>query len=217
MHIARSRGLAVSALLLAAACEPGGGDDVEYTPGSGSSSGSGSNSCYDGASSAGGIGLLFGYIYCSAYPGVYAAPQMALPPGALVAYDLATEERTVVTGDGPPLVYPVAIALDATGETAYVADAGLEAILAVDLATGTRSVVSGAGRGTGPALAMPTALLLDEGRLVVIRYAGERALAVDPLTGDRALGTIGLVPPAEPMRVLDGPRDRVLVVEPIGS
>ena len=126
----------------------------------------------------------------------------------------AIPERTVVAGDGPPLLYPVAITLDATGETAYVADAGLEAILAVDLATGTRIVVSDAEHGTGPAPALPTALVFAEGRLVVFRHAGEPALAVDPMTGDRAPEAAGFALPAEPMRVLDARRGRVLAVEP---
>lgn len=203
----------VLSLLLLAACGTGGSESSDPAPLAPSGS---SDPCYNGSSGAGGIGLLFGYIYCSAYPGVFPAAQMALPPGALVAFDLATGERTAVEGEGQPFLYPVAITLDAAGETAYVADAGLEAIVAVDLRTGFRGVVSGRERGTGPALTMPTALLLAAGRLLVFRFGGEPTLAVDPLTGDRALATTGIAPPAEPMRVLDAARGRVLAVEPIG-
>ena len=53
--------------------------------------------------------------------------------------ELASGARTEVTGAGPPLLSPVAVAYDGR---LLVLDAGLSALLAVDPETGERVILS---------------------------------------------------------------------------
>jgi DNA-binding beta-propeller fold protein YncE len=81
--------------------------------------------------------------------GDWDAPPPHVP--AIVAVDLETGDRTVLSGDGIgagiELSRPEDLALDPEGNIAYVFDAGLHALLSVDLATGARTVVA-----SGPAV-----------------------------------------------------------------
>ena len=121
--------------------------------------------------------------------------------GELFAVGLADGVRTLVSGDGvgggPELVQPVDVALDdSTGSTrALVLDVGLKAVVAVDLTTGDRSVLSGPGAGLG------TALILWPGVVLSLEVAGgsawvmdsgaeffeHRLVVVDLVTGNRTL------------------------------
>jgi len=78
---------------------------------------------------------------------------------AVLGIDPASGDRTVMSDDslgtGPNLANPLACAYDPFGQRVLVADnaqAGGPAVLAVDPATGDRTVLSGPGVGVGPAL-----------------------------------------------------------------
>ena len=147
-------------------------------------------------------------------------------PGALLAVDLTTGARAVIsddaTGSGPALRQAKALALDAAGGRAFVVMGVSEssALLAVNVTTGARAIISSLARGTGPALGNPQDLALD--------LAGNRALvtdrvlgglvAVDLDTGDRAVLSSaeaasgpGLALPAGV--ALDAQQGRALLVE----
>ena len=108
----------------------------------------------------------------------------------LVAVDLATGDRTLVSGDGvgsgPLLIFGNDMVLDGQGGRALVA--GNSEVFAVDLASGARSELSGPNAGAGPALSGVECLAWDaqEQRLLVVGGNGS-VFDVDPATGDRAL------------------------------
>lgn len=130
---------------------------------------------------------------------------------ALVAVDLANGDRTVIadanTGTGPLLENPLALLLDTklatiedanTGETstayvstgrALVVDAGQGALLAVDLASGTRNELSGPQFGKGPELTRPTGVALDadDERALLVDEGLEALLMIDLRTGERVI------------------------------
>jgi len=67
-------------------------------------------------------------------------------------------------------------------------DADLNAILAIDPATGDRTVVSSLGRGSGPVLDFPRAVDFElDGQIIVIDELLQAVLRVDPATGDRTV------------------------------
>jgi hypothetical protein len=97
-----------------------------------------------------------------------------VPPGqyAVFSVDLNTGARTVISGGnglqgtGPAIQVPRGIALDPIGTPRLlIADDGLDAVLAVDLATGDRTVLSSGlapnVSGAGPAIGNPEALIVD--------------------------------------------------------
>ncbi len=116
---------------------------------------------------------------------------------AVLAVDLATGNRTVIsdanTGSGMALSDPVGIALDTANNRALVVDSGLnsKAVLAVDLATGDRSVISDANTGSGTTLGSPVGIVLDTANnraLVTDGFFGLKAVvAVDLATGNRTM------------------------------
>ena len=69
---------------------------------------------------------------------------------AVIAIDMQTGVRSIVSGgasssavgDGPRLFRPTSLALDATKNIAYVTDDTYDALIAVDLLTGYRQLVS---------------------------------------------------------------------------
>lgn len=116
-------------------------------------------------------------------------------PGALLAVDLTTGARTVVsdaaTGSGPTLRMTSALALDAAAGRAFVAGGIGEtaALVAVDLDTGDRTLISGPERGSGPALGNPKDVALDPAgnRALITDWVLGGLVAVDLATGDRTL------------------------------
>ena len=115
----------------------------------------------------------------------------------LIGVEAATGVQTVLAdpmlGAGPDFTLLHAIAVDAAGGRAFVFD-GLGVILAVDLLTGDRTLVSGGGTGTGPAFAAaPAAMVYDAtgSRLIVAAPAlpaqGDALVSVDPVTGNRTV------------------------------
>jgi sugar lactone lactonase YvrE len=98
--------------------------------------------------------------------------------------DLTTGARTVVTGgsshlgSGPTLINPTGATLDATQTRLLVTDNFRDAVMAVDLTTGVRSVLSTAvapAVGSGPAF--------DQAYNVVLDSANNRVLVANHVTG----------------------------------
>jgi DNA-binding beta-propeller fold protein YncE len=114
---------------------------------------------------------------------------------ALLAVDLTTGARSVIsdseTGSGPALEQVSALALDAAAGRALVTVENNDdaALLAVDLATGARSLISSQARGSGPALRTPEDVALDAAgnRALITDSTHGGLVAVDLATGDRAI------------------------------
>jgi DNA-binding beta-propeller fold protein YncE len=130
----------------------------------------------------------------------------------LVRVDLATGDITELTGMGPAFGNAMGLVVDAPNRRAFVADALLAAVLAVDLDTGERTVVADTD------LAFPAAVAFDAaaGRVLVADTVRDAALAVDAATGAVAAlweSSFGAgAPLASPRDVaLDG--DRALVAD----
>lgn len=133
--------------------------------------------------------------------------------GSVKAVDLATGERVDVLQnnavDGPDFnLLPSIIAddnstcntvLPGTSKCLIAIDRRLEAVVAADLDSGQRAVLSGASRGSGPDLGVPRALVLvDTSHCVSVLPSVTRCalvgnqsqnsiLAVDLISGDRAI------------------------------
>jgi len=143
---------------------------------------------------------------------------------ALLAVDLATGNRIVLSDDsegigtGQGMVGPGDVAYDAPNNRAFVADQQLDAVLAIDLNNGNRTIVSDATTGTGPALANPRDLVFDapNNRLLLADGTLDAILAVDVASGDRVVlsdpntGT-GTVLGTPENIALDSANNRVLV------
>lgn len=139
-------------------------------------------------------------------------------PGYLMSVDLTTGDRTLIStpdiGNGNPVEFPVAVALDADNNRALILDSadGFDidqrppSIVAVDLDSGDRSVISGQDLGpdgqfnTGDdqylgggspfnPTSTPTATAFDaEARVLYVTDEGTGSLiAVDVDSGDRVL------------------------------
>jgi hypothetical protein len=96
------------------------------------------------------------------------------------------------------------------GGTIYLVGRG--GVLSVDPGTGRRSLVSGSGRGAGPAFALPTSLTSDAttSSIVVLDQTAGGAgalIRVDLATGDRSVLSSNTAPTGTPL--FDGPYDVV--------
>lgn len=82
---------------------------------------------------------------------------------------------------------PRQVAIDADGSL-LVVDSGLSAVIRLVPHTGTLTLVSGMGRGSGPDFAQSEALALEAGRTVIVGDSALNALfRVDPVTGNRTI------------------------------
>lgn len=115
---------------------------------------------------------------------------------ALIAVNLVNGTQTVLSSNTIPSVArtmldePIDAALDSVGNRLLLVDRVADAVFSIDLATGTRTVVSGATIGTGPALNQPLSIAYDElnNRALVFDRAGSRGvIAVDLASGDRSV------------------------------
>lgn len=79
------------------------------------------------------------------------------------------------------------IAMDTAGDRFFVSDPGSDRVVAVDAASGERSVLTDATTGTGPALSSPFAMTWDAAGDRLLVADNGRILAVAPGTGDRTL------------------------------
>jgi hypothetical protein len=117
--------------------------------------------------------------------------------GAVLALDLVSGDRTILsdpsTGGGPRFspFAPNAIVLDETDPSrALVVDSRFGAVVAVDLASGERSLVSASSVGMGPALESSLTsygIWLEEERALVGGGREASLVAVDLATGDRTI------------------------------
>ena len=131
---------------------------------------------------------------------------------ALIAVDLSDGSRTVVSGctsadlcpadeqnvgDGITFLHPQAMDINSSATRIVVVDDALDALFAMDVATGDRAVASGCRLrsvclieeiGSGPSLDKPTAVVLDDD--VDLAYVADAGLAaiveVDLNNGDRS-------------------------------
>ncbi len=119
---------------------------------------------------------------------------------AVIAVAESDGARTVVSQDqltgGEELSLPTAVALgQVDGEVrALVTDRGLDAVVAVDLDDGTRSVLSGTFVGEGERFRVPVALAFDAltgslGRAIVLDNQNDAVMVVDLATGNRELAS----------------------------
>ena len=136
---------------------------------------------------------------------------------AVIAVDLADGSRSVVSGcdvinrcpvnhyqvgNGVPLVQPSDAVLDEAGNRLIITDAYLGALIAVDLTSGNRSVVSGCtvadlcpadeqGIGDGVTMLHPQALDMNSSatRIVVVDDELNALFVVDAITGNRAIAS----------------------------
>lgn len=108
--------------------------------------------------------------------------------GAFTTVALSTGDRaSIPTGTGPGVQTPSALTWDDANGRALVLDDGVDALVAVDLATGDSIVISSSSDGLQPALSQPTDLILDaaNGRVLVIDKVSDALMAIDLTTGMR--------------------------------
>lgn len=116
---------------------------------------------------------------------------------AIAAVELTTGERTILSDSsnaGPPIENPTGVALDRDGDRLLVTDQGTSSateneLIAVDLATGERTLVSGfmAGGGDTEFFIQVLDLVLVEGANRAIITSGSTFYSVDLATGDRSI------------------------------
>lgn len=111
------------------------------------------------------------------------------------AVDLSTGDRSIfsggLVGSGPPFDDPYGIVID--GSRALVANrptpgiGGNPAVIAVDLVTGNRTVVSDLSTGMGPGWGNLAGIAIDGSRAIVTDVTPAAVFSMDLLTGDRAI------------------------------
>lgn len=106
----------------------------------------------------------------------------------------ATAERSIISSATVPdannvFAKPVAIEINAAADTAYVLDAGNRAIIAVDLASGTRTITADNTSPGTPKFIRPIDIVLQEsaGRLLVSDAGVSGILAIDIASGTRSI------------------------------
>jgi hypothetical protein len=127
----------------------------------------------------------------------------SIPPSLadVVVVDFSTGDRTIlsdgVTGMGPNFSSPRGIALDSANNRALVVDSIpplLAAVVAVDISTGDRSILSDIVTGLGPNFSSPLGIALDSAnnRALVVDSSLAAVVAVDISTGDRIILSDGV-------------------------
>ena len=146
----------------------------------------------------------------------------------IVAINLATGARTVLSpsaGSSSPsrLHSGIGIALDAVNQFVYVPVGLTYSVVRINLANGVRSVISSGAIGAGAPLVSPSGIVFDNvtnagaPRLLVVD--GSIIVAIDPVTGNRALLPVGTGPAlsAALSIVLDPLGQRVIVNDQDGT
>jgi sugar lactone lactonase YvrE len=159
----------------------------------------------------------------------------AFPEASVLRVDPVSGARAIVsdamTGSGPALFMPTAIAVEAPG-TLVVADAGLEALVRIDPLSGARTLAFDGRLGGGPVVNVPTAMAVEAPGTLVVADAGYQAvLRVDPVSGTRGIisgPTLGSGPPfhgpvaiaveaAGTLAVVDVTDKAILRVDPVSG
>lgn len=146
---------------------------------------------------------------------------------ALVAVNPKTGDRTILSdtlnGSGPELALPLSVTLDESNNRVLVADAdnlraSLNRLIAIDLTSGNRTIVSDADTGGGPDFAFPGSITLDRenNRALVVDYETTALIGVDLTNGDRTTisdASTGAGPDLIAPRTvtLDSTKNRVLI------
>ena len=113
---------------------------------------------------------------------------------SVIAVDLVSGDRTILSDDshgiGPSFDYLQAITIDVDRAlvTSYrpVASA-TGAVVAVDLVSGDRTILSDPTLGSGPALRAPGGIVVDGSRALVLDTTLDAVVAVDLASGDRTI------------------------------
>jgi DNA-binding beta-propeller fold protein YncE len=86
-------------------------------------------------------------------------------------------------------LFPRGIALDSANNRALVVDSSLAAVVAVDLSTGDRTILSDSVTGMGPNFLFPEGITLDSAnnRILVLDSSLAAVIAVEPISGDRII------------------------------
>lgn len=92
-------------------------------------------------------------------------------------------------GTGPLLGLTTSLALNQAGDRLVVGDYASSAVMAIDLATGDRTIVSDLNRGGGEPLVRPhtIALTSDGKRAMVLDEVLQAVVSIDLVTGDRRI------------------------------
>jgi DNA-binding beta-propeller fold protein YncE len=111
---------------------------------------------------------------------------------SVLEIDLATGNRRLLSSDlgsGPGLVRPQHGRFDPAGRRLLVTDRMLNAVLAVDVDTGNRTLISGGGAGTGTAFDSPIAVDINAARTTayVLDMGLDCIFSVDLSTGNRTV------------------------------
>ena len=128
---------------------------------------------------------------------------------AVFSVDLLTGARTPISGgtfnigSGPVPRNPIGFVLDTSTTPArlLLGDGQLDAIVAIEIANGNRTILSSAAVGTGPNIQTPGGMELDlaRNRLLLVDnvdYNSSQLIAVDLTTGNRSvLALTGTLPP----------------------
>ncbi len=140
---------------------------------------------------------------------------------------ISSEKSGAEVGTGDvSLTSPRGIAVNSAGTLAYVVGTGADAVVAIDLSNGNRSILSGAAIGTGTDFSSIRGITLDEtGNRVLVSDAGngfEGVISVDLTTGNRtelsgqnagATDTSGADFDSTRAVVLDTANNRLIVVD----
>ncbi len=140
---------------------------------------------------------------------------------------ISSEKSGAEVGTGDvSLTSPRDIAINSTGTLAYVVGTGADAVVAIDLSNGNRSILSGSGTGTGTGFSSIRGITLDEtGNRVLVSDAGsgfEGVISVDLTTGNRtelsgqnagATDTSGADFDSTRAVVVDSANNRLIVVD----
>lgn len=144
-------------------------------------------------------------------------------PGALLSVDLNSGNRTTIWQEDETLgesLITDAIAYHPVRNTAYIADRRQDAIYAVNIATGTRVILSQTGIGAGPDLGTVGDMCLDieNSLLYAVDLISDSLISINLDTGDREVisgGMYGFGPDfARPWLVeYDKPNNRAFVYD----
>src|SRR5262245_50104301 len=104
---------------------------------------------------------------------------------------LGAAAPALAVGNGPDIVCPRAMAVEASGTILVTGGCSTLApvtVLRIDPVTGDRTILTGGPVGTGPALVVPMGIAVEEdGHVLVLDGFSRAVLRVDPVTGDRTV------------------------------
>ena len=112
---------------------------------------------------------------------------------SIILVDLNSGQRRVVTdattGAGPLLSNPYTLVLDPNpaANRVFVRDSGLNAVVAVDINTGMRTIVSSSTVGAGPVFNYTRGMVLDSANNRLLVDSGWQIIAIDITSGDRTV------------------------------